>query len=321
MTCTEPKQAYYPLDNSKSSKLLFNASDPNAGEQVTIPCRGCMHCKVKRAQGRAFLLYAEAYYHRDMCCVTLTYDSDNLPEYGNLTRGQDGDVAKFIKALKDKYSYKYKENGKWYKKYTIDIKYFNAAEYGEKKGRPHHHVIIFGYDFPDKVKSFKKGRQQYYSSKLLDSLWKKGKADIGSVHEGTCKYVSQYVLKKEFGKKGKKKSVDDGYFDIDTGEFALRESEHHSMSKGIGRKFYEENKGIIYPADFVTMSGSDFKFSVPEIYDKWLAVDDPEMLLKIKEVRKRKAEANERKLTKHDFEAMDKHLRARIKLYNKRSLE
>ena len=31
------------------------------------------------------------------------------------------------------------------------VRYFHCGEYGEKFSRPHYHVCLFGFGFPDKV--------------------------------------------------------------------------------------------------------------------------------------------------------------------------
>ena len=55
-----------------------------------------------------------------------------------------------------------------YKKYGISIRYFGCGEYGEHNDRPHYHILIFGYDFPDKyqLEVSKKGVPIYFSEEL-----------------------------------------------------------------------------------------------------------------------------------------------------------
>ena len=60
------------------------------------------------------------------------------------------------------------------------FKYFMAAEYGEKRHRPHYHVEFFVYD---------NTIDPIYFSKLIHKCWGKGRCD------GFCEYGANYVLK------------------------------------------------------------------------------------------------------------------------------
>ena len=84
-----------------------------------------------------------------------------------------------------------------YKKYGISIRYFGCGEYGEHNDRPHYHILIFGYDFPDKyqLEVSKKGVPIYFSEEL-QSFWKYGIAKLQEVNHRACMYTAKYCMKK-----------------------------------------------------------------------------------------------------------------------------
>lgn len=84
-----------------------------------------------------------------------------------------------------------------YKRYNIKIRYFGCGEYGSENDRPHYHVIIFGYNFPDKhfIEISTKGVPIYFSEEL-QSLWPYGLAKLQEVNHKACMYTAKYCLKK-----------------------------------------------------------------------------------------------------------------------------
>lgn len=84
-----------------------------------------------------------------------------------------------------------------YKRYGIKIRYFGCGEYGEESERPHYHILIFGYSFPDKkqIDISKKGVPIYYSEEL-QSMWKYGLTTVQEINHRACMYTAKYVTKK-----------------------------------------------------------------------------------------------------------------------------
>lgn len=78
----------------------------------------------------------------------------------------------------------------------ISIRYFACGEYGSQGKRPHYHVILFGYDFPDKV-YFRRSKcdEVLYRSAELESLWPFGFSSIGDVTLTSAKYCAKYMQK------------------------------------------------------------------------------------------------------------------------------
>ena len=117
------------------------------------------------------------------CFLTLTYSEENLPEGGNLEKEE---LQKFIKRLRKKIE-------------PIKIRYFGAGEYGDQKKRPHYHLCIFNYDFPDKEVYSLSGKNRefpVYISPTLQELWPFGYHTIGEVSMASAGYIARYVVKK-----------------------------------------------------------------------------------------------------------------------------
>lgn len=106
----------------------------------------------------------------------------------------------------------YKKNGEIRKSIVIPkcynvphakIKLLHCGEYGSLKERPHHHAILFGYNFNDcyKVDDFRAGKPyKRTTSKLLEDTWTFGKCSVDPCNYNSINYVSRYVTKKITGK-------------------------------------------------------------------------------------------------------------------------
>ncbi|UOF82951.1 replication associated protein [Microviridae sp.] len=203
--------------------------------------------------------------HKENCFLTLTYDTKNLPKYGNLIPNH---FIKFIKKLKKHYSIKPKHSKRIYPK----IRYFHCGEYGELGNRPHYHAILFGFDFPDKIPFRNENGNQLYVSPTLEEKWGHGFATIGAVTFESAAYVARYILKKVWGREAH------NYYstvDEETGEVIDLQPEYASMSRrpGIAKAWYEKFSGDVFPKDFVVIRGREMV--TPKYYEKLLEKADP----------------------------------------------
>ncbi len=108
-----------------------------------VPCGRCPQCLIRRQNDWCFRLQEEQKISISSSFITLTYEEDNLPFSENgLMSLKVRDHQLFIKKLR----YKVKTK----------IKYFACGEYGAINGRPHFHLIIFGYT-PKDLQELKKG--------------------------------------------------------------------------------------------------------------------------------------------------------------------
>lgn len=126
----------------------------------------------------------EATLHEASSFLTLTYRDESLPLDGGL---EVRAVQLFLKRLRKKLE-------------PARVRFYACGEYGDSNARPHYHILLFGYDFPDKT-VWRKSSSGFllYRSKILEELWPFGHSEIGSVTPATGAYVARYCLKKVTG--------------------------------------------------------------------------------------------------------------------------
>ena len=132
---------------------------------LPFPCGCCPACRAQKAMEWTLRMYLESLYHSQLAFVTLTYAPDFLPENGSLS---PTDLQSFLKRLRRRLDYK--------------IRFFACGEYGDKFGRAHYHLIIFGLKIAD-------------FHKVYDA-WKKGRVECEKPNLEAFKYVAGYVSKK-----------------------------------------------------------------------------------------------------------------------------
>lgn len=162
----------------------------NSTDLIKIfPCGKCMPCVMTRKQEWTSRLLLEMKTHLMTYYATLTYADQDLPPQGELHKP---DLQDFWKRLR-------KNTG-------LKLRYFACGEYGEKKGRPHYHLLIFTdrefalkYDrIPDK-----KGipRDKIVDSDIHQAWYAGSFVDLVPILDSksrrhTASYVAGYVLKK-----------------------------------------------------------------------------------------------------------------------------
>lgn len=203
--------------------------------------------------------------------MTVTYKEACVPFHGQLV---PLDIVKYIRALRQHFGRR--------------LRYYLCGEYGDKNGRPHYHIILFGMNFhEDRRKHSESHGNILYTSATAEKLWGKGFVLIGDVTPESCAYVARYCLKKFNGEAAKVK-----YERVDpkTGEFYMLHPEFARMSNrpGIGGEFYNEHKnGNMFVRDSVIIKGKER--SVPKYYDKLKDRDDPVTMELVKSKRVRRA--------------------------------
>lgn len=260
MPCYHPLIGYRSKELTKNGKrkLVFNVKYAVDDGEITVPCSQCIGCRLDRSRQWAMRCVHESQMHEQNCFITLTYNEENLPYPPSLNHRH---FQLFMKRFR--------------KKFPDDtIRFYQCGEYGDENKRPHYHAIIFGFDFPDKTlwKESKNG-DNYYVSDVLNELWGKGYAIIGSVTFESAAYVARYIMKKVTGDDQEEhyKCVDE-----DSGEVFDLKPEYTAMSRrpGIGKKWYDEYKKDVYPSDFVVLRGK--KMKPPKYYDSLLEKEDGE---------------------------------------------
>lgn len=242
MACLRPLSAWR-VPKGDGYEISFTTGP--AGSAITLPCGQCIGCLLNRARQWSVRCVHEASMHRYNCFLTLTYDDYHLPPGGSLDKLN---FTNFMKRLR--------------KRYGKGIRFFQCGEYGDRLQRPHHHVCLFGFDFPDKY-AFQKSKSGHilYRSASLEELWPYGFCTIGDLTAETAGYTARYCLKKL-------QHYPEDYDGI------IPEYITMSRRPGIGRKFYEKYKADLYNYDRCVVDSSHI-YAIPKRYDEWLKVDDP----------------------------------------------
>ncbi len=229
------------------------------GTPTKRPCGTCLDCRLEYSRQWAVRCHHEALTHKENSFLTLTYNKDNIPDTGSINRME---LQNFIKKLRTKIE-------------PTKIRYFGCGEYGKKYDRPHYHICLFGFDFPDKQIFQAKTRTAGYTdllhiSKMLSGIWKKGYHTIGEVNIKTAGYVARYITKKHMGK------WQDKIYDGLEPEFALMSRGQKTDGKGgIGKGWIDKYYTDCYPKDYVTINGR--KHKPPKYYDSQLEKIDLDM--------------------------------------------
>lgn len=230
-------------DNWQNDLLPVYQSMLKSGtiEAIELPCGNCIGCRLERSRQWALRCIHEASFHSENCFLTLTYDPD-LKGYSPSLNKRD--ITLFLKSLRRKIE-------------PERIRFFQCGEYGDLNLHPHHHVLLFGYSFPDKVKCVTSNGSVYYRSAELESLWKHGFSSIGDLTFESAAYVARYVLKKLNG---------------DAAEFYKARGiipPFVTMSRrpGIGADFFKKFEGDFYPKDYITFNDGR-KLRPPKYYDR-----------------------------------------------------
>lgn len=330
MPCYHPLTGYRARSPNPSGKysLVFNKSEGYVDQEVTVPCGGCIGCRLEYSRQWAVRCMHEASLWQNNVFLTLTYakppfvDKNGIPTLESTLRKDH--FQKFMKKLR-----KHHQGKEW----TINeeksdeflsvihrpIRYFHCGEYGETFGRPHYHALLFNFDFDDKYLWRLSDCKTYkiYRSSALEKLWPHGFAEIGSVTMQSAAYVARYVVKKVKGKE-----AEDYYnrYRVDTGDcISHRYAEYVTMSRrpGIGKNWIDKWKDDVYPHDFTIIDGKQWK--PPRYYDNQLPEKE---LAKIKGRRKKYAQTDSvifnstipRRLTREKVKvAQTQHLTRRIK--------
>lgn len=270
MPCFRPLAAYRSRFPNKSGKhgLVFNRRDSLDGTRINIACGQCIGCRLERSRQWAMRCVHEAQLHEDNSFITLTYDDAHLPFGGSLDRKA---FPLFMKRLRKRLA-------------PLKVMYFSCGEYGSKLQRPHYHACIFGYSFPDKQLWTIRNKVPLYRSALLESCWTLGHSSVGDVTFESAAYVARYIVKKWIGD-----GAAEHYERVDpeTGEVFSLVPEFTTMSlkPAIGKKWFEQYSGDVYPSDEVILRGK--KLKPPRYYNGLYDLSNPTEMEEIKRKRVR----------------------------------
>lgn len=297
--CSAPLTLYTLVGSTnKNGKAIILTRPPPDGVKFKMQyarCGQCIGCRVHRKNSLSLRLKHESEFHDQSWFCTLTYNPESEPYAGSLVSDH---VPKFIRALRQKTKQK--------------IRYFGIGEYGStcqghvQKNcpqcgpvqRPHHHLILYGLSLSENrpgdlqyrqsknlstmsrayssafLKQFGEVRAKYFSSPLLESVWKKGFVNLTGVSPATMQYVSKYHVEKVTGDKSH------DYYTRVLPDGRMVELEHprshFSTKPGIGFRWIEKYWPEIYPeGTYVTKNGAEL--APPKFYDRFMENHHPEV--------------------------------------------
>lgn len=278
--------------------IVFREAHGIPSTKMKVACGQCVGCRLEKSRQWAVRCVHESKEYLQNSFITLTYNDENLIKQCGVTDEQYNnqiidyslnkkDFQLFMKRLRKRYA-------------PQKIRYFHCGEYGEEKGRPHHHAILFNIKFKDQLYHCQQNGEKYYTSETLNKIWGMGHCIVGKATYKSAAYVARYLLKKINGKEKEE------YYDGVQPEYTTM-----SRNKGIGHKHFEKYGKQIMDLDEVAING--MKMVPPKYYDILHERIDPEKLLKVKEKRKARAIENEKENTPERLKAKERIKRKRIK--------
>lgn len=314
MSCYSPIEAFRSLTLKTpkgGSKIFFDPSclSESPCESIRLPCGSCIGCRIDRSRMWALRCVHESVEFNFNCFITLTIDDEHfirsdkkkcskcerfkklgrMCPYGSLCVK---DFQDFMKRLRKRFTGIDKVVvPEYYDEYndvvvpskeTYPIRYFHCGEYGTQLDRPHHHAILFNFDFLDKEFFKLSNGNRLYTSESLTELWSFGYSFIGDVTFESCAYVARYCMKKVNSKGKYSHYLSD--VDKDTGEMIMLTPEYATMSRrpGIGSRWFYNFKQDL-EKDYVTLNGT--KFKLPRYYDNLYKYWFPQEFKELKKKR------------------------------------
>lgn len=214
-----------------------------------------------------------------------------LPEYFTLKKK---DIQDFMKRIRKAFP-------------DVKLRFYAAGEYGDKTLRPHYHMILYGLSVDDfftcdrgvfcrecsvddsyyhghcdrfmiKVPAGKNELgDQYFTSPLLERVWKNGNVLFSDVSWKTCAYVARYVTKKWHG---------DYAFDYMVRncepEFSLQ-----SRRPGLGRAYFDQHPECLdYSSIHLKTPEGGLQMNIPSYFLRIAELTDKDRVDIIKKARK-----------------------------------
>lgn len=312
MPCYHPLYGLRQKDGTLQLSTIAMTGILRAG-YIVVSCGQCFGCKLEKSRQWAVRILHETKQHQANSFLTLTYTDEELPLNGSLNKS---DMRNFIKRTRNHLAAKHKKEKK--RGPAPIVRYFQCGEYGDRYGRPHHHVCLFGLDFRDDRIHFKgEAERSLYTSRLLDKLWTHGQCTIGQLTFESAAYTARYVMKKRTGEQAESHYE---HVDMSTGEISQLQPEYVTMSlkPGIGASWLDKWQSDVYPSDEVLINGHTAQ--PPKYYDTLYEREHPEFMQHIKEARIQKNKRHEANNTPERLQVREQVAKAKLALFNQRKL-
>lgn len=158
-------------------------------------CGQCMPCRISKRRMWACRLMLEVRKHKAAFFCTLTYKDDKLPvpfTYRGVEYAERSVVPTHLQSFLKLY--------RWHCG-RARIRFYGVGEYGERRGRPHYHVALFGPDRTAMIEAFRVSHS--YSSVRFDCLtWEYGHVDLRDLSWDLAWYIAGYICKRYTRKGG-----------------------------------------------------------------------------------------------------------------------
>lgn len=282
--------------------LQYPNFDWNNLDLIKLPCGKCIGCRIESSRQWAVRNMHEAKMYEDegkgCAFVTLTYGKEATYNYLKEQNPNWSNRKLKAETAKREWTLIRKDFQLFMKRLRKEVnevfpgtrlRFFHCGEYGSLNNRPHHHVLIYGYNFRAKndrymseYKRLKGKGYEYWRSKIIEKCWKFGFSYLAGVSYESAAYVSRYCTKKITGKLSKD-------------YYQGREPEYVTMSnrRGIGSTWCDKYALTdVYNDDSVTVD-KRFKLRPPKYYDKLFDEVHPDEFARIREKREEIAIKNQ----------------------------
>lgn len=284
MSCYHPLVGVWTGSYTDRGKKKYDIRSNKCYEEVSksgedfvlLPCGHCIGCRLDYSRSWADRMMLELETAKKAVFLTLTYDQLHAHpvEYQEAvppdvffpnSRIQDviedghyfvpvsydldyTDVQRFLKLLRKDYP-------------PGTLRFYCGSEYGELRGRPHFHMILYGISLDDLKDKIFWGKNKFgdklYVSPYLNGKWKQGRVIIGNVTWKTCAYVARYVTKKAMGKE----SI------LYDARFQSPEFARMSRKPGIGMKYLEQHPDCLDKQEiYLSTPEGSLKVSIPKYF-------------------------------------------------------
>lgn len=251
MACYSPIVAYKPPPELGGAISFVERANYRS---ITLPCGGCIGCRIDKQNAWGFRCMAEASMHEHNHFITLTYDDEHYPDNESLDHKH---WQLFAARLRQRLG---------------PFRFFMCGEYGDNTQRAHYHALLFGLNLPD-LRPVYSVRSNYdiFSSNILADTWGKGFVSVGRVTPSSAKYCAAYALKRV------SHELEEERYSWVTrfGEHVIRRQPYGRMSlkPGIGHDWL-----VKYRTDIVNLGGvyeNQYRKPVPKYFTKILEKLDP----------------------------------------------
>lgn len=272
--CTCPLDAWPAGPHRPDRRPVFSPRESYTGARpFPLRCGQCMQCRIRRVREFAVRGFHEASLHEANSFLTFTYDEAHLPPGGSLLKSEAQKLKKRMRYVEGPF------------------RSILSGEYGDKRLRPHFHMIRFGEDYMadrEPVRRSEKGELLFRSATVQKS-WPYGEVLIGACNLKSIEYTCRYAVKKITGELAQERYL---RREVDPATGELREWYVEPefclfpLKPGLGRPWLDAYEGDTFKG-FITVDG--VKRPVPQYYiDHW----EESRALRLKLARKADARAH-----------------------------